>query len=211
MKQHPVSDPRLRIEHAQILAPEDIPRFKELGVLPCMQPTHCTSDMYWAEARVGASRVRGAYAWRSLLETGVIIPGGSDFPVESPNPLLGIYAAVTRQDRFGRPRNAEDLRGEFQLSAEGVRDPGAFEGGWYASQKMTRIEAVRAFTSWAAYAGFQERVLGSLEKGKLADFVILSKDIFKVPAEEILTTVVEETHVGGRTVYTRPDESAQLR
>jgi len=211
MKQHPVSDPRLRIEHAQILAPEDIPRFKELGVLPCMQPTHCTSDMYWAEARVGASRVRGAYAWRSLLETGVIIPGGSDFPVESPNPLLGIYAAVTRQDRFGRPRNAEDLRGEFQLSAEGVRDPGAFEGGWYASQKMTRIEAVRAFTSWAAYAGFQERVLGSLEKGKLADFVILSKDIFKVPAEEILTTVVEETHVGGRAVYTRPDESAQLR
>jgi hypothetical protein len=141
----------------------------------------------------------------------VIIPGGSDFPVESPNPLLGIYAAVTRQDRFGRPRNAEDLRGEFQLSAEGVRDPGAFEGGWYASQKMTRIEAVRAFTSWAAYAGFQERVLGSLEKGKLADFVILSKDIFKVPAEEILTTVVEETHVGGRAVYTRPDESAQLR
>lgn len=210
LKQHPDADLRLRVEHAQVLALDDIPRFKRLGVLPCMQPTHCTSDMYWAEARVGASRIRGAYAWRSLLETGVIIPGGSDFPVESPNPLLGIYAAVTRQDRFGRPKNVEDVRAGFQLSAEGIRDPQAFEGGWYASQKMTRIEAVRAFTSWAAFAGFQERLLGSLEKGKLADFVILSKDIVKVAPEEILTSVVEKTYVGGREVYARSGNSAQV-
>ncbi len=203
LKQHPAADPRLRIEHAQVLALEDIPRFKKLGVLPCMQPTHCTSDMYWAEARLGPTRIRGAYAWRSLLETGVIIPGGSDFPVESPNPLLGIYAAITRQDGFGRPKNAEDVRSNFQLSAEGVRDPQAFEGGWYASQRMTRTEALRAFTSWAAFAGFQETLLGSLEKGKLADFVILSKDIFKIAAEEILTTVVEKTYVGGKEAYTR--------
>ena len=209
LKQHAVADPRLRIEHAQVLAPDDIPRFKQLGVLPCMQPTHCTSDMYWAEARVGATRIRGAYAWRSLLDTGVIIPGGSDFPVESPNPLLGIYAAVTRQDRYGRPRNAEEVRADFQLSAEGVRDPQAFAGGWYASQKMTRTEAVRAFTSWAAFAGFQERLLGSLEKGKLADFIILSKDLFKIAPEEILTTVVEKTYVGGKEAYTRSEESAR--
>jgi len=210
LKQHPGADLRLRVEHVQVLALDDIPRFKQLGVLPCMQPTHCTSDMYWAEARVGASRIRGAYAWRSLLETGVIIPGGSDFPVESPNPLLGIYAAVTRQDRFGRPRNAEDVRADFQMSAEGVRDPQAFDGGWFASQKMTRIEAVRAFTSWAAFSGFQESLLGSLEKGKLADFVVLSKDVFKIGAEEILTTVVEKTYVGGREAYVRSDNTAQM-
>lgn len=210
LKQHPVADPRLRVEHAQVLALDDIPRFKQLGVLPCMQPTHCTSDMYWAEARVGASRIGGAYAWRSLLETGSIIPGGSDFPVESPNPLLGIYAAVTRQDRFGRPRDAEDVRADFQLSGDGLRDPQAFHGGWYASQKMTRIEAIRAFTTWAAFAGFQERFLGSLEKGKLADFVILSKDIFSIAAEEILTTVVEKTYVGGKEAYARSDNSARI-
>lgn len=210
LRQHPAADLRLRIEHAQVLALDDIPRFKQLGVLPCMQPTHCTSDMYWAEARVGASRIRGAYAWRSLLDAGVIIPGGSDFPVESPNPLLGIYAAVTRQDRFGRPRNADDVRADFQMSDEGVRDPQAFDGGWYASQKMNRIEAVRAFTTWAAFAGFQERFLCSLEKGKLADFVILSKDVFEIPAEQILTTVVEKTYVGGREAYARSDNSAQI-
>jgi len=168
-----------------------------------MQPTHCTSDMYWAEARVGATRIRGAYAWRSLLETGVIIPGGSDFPVESPNPLLGIYAAITRQDALGRPRNADEVKAQYQISAEGVRDPGAFEGGWYASQKMTRLEAIRAFTTWAAFAGFQEKLLGSLERGKLADFVVLSNDIVSISPPEILTTVVEKTFVGGREAYNR--------
>jgi predicted amidohydrolase YtcJ len=210
LKNHPGMDQRLRVEHAQVLAMNDIPRFKQLGVLPSMQPTHCTSDMYWAEARLGPTRVHGAYAWRSLLNTGVIIPGGSDFPVENPNPLLGIYAAVTRQDRFGRPKNAQDVKAFFQLSAEGIRDPAAFENGWYASEKMTREEAVRAYTTWAAFAGFQERVLGSLEKGKLADFVILSKDIMQVAAPEILTTIVEKTIVGGKEVYVRVHDSASV-
>jgi predicted amidohydrolase YtcJ len=208
LKAHPVPDARLRDEHAQVLALDDIPRFKQLGVIPSMQPTHCTSDMYWAEARLGPTRILGAYAWRSLLNTGVIIAGGSDFPVESPNPLLGIYAAVTRQDQFGRPRNAQDVRTYFELSAEGIRDTAAFENGWYASQKMTREEALRAFTTWAAFAGFQERLLGSLEKGKLADFVVLSKDIMTIDPKEILSTHVERTIVGGKQVYARSQDAA---
>lgn len=208
LKAHPGTDQRLRVEHAQVLSLNDIPRFKQLGVIPSMQPTHCTSDMYWAEARLGPARVLGAYAWRSLLNTGVIIPGGSDAPVENPNPLHGIYAAVTRQDHLGHPRNAREVKAYFQLSSEGIRDTAAFENGWYASQKMTRIEAVKAYTNWAAFAGFQERLLGSLEKGKLADFVILSKDIMKIAPEEILTTVVEKTIVGGTEVYARSREKA---
>jgi predicted amidohydrolase YtcJ len=207
LQAHAAKDPRLRIEHAQVLAPNDIPRFHELGVIPSMQPTHCTSDMYWAEARLGPTRVRGAYAWRSLLNTGVIIPGGSDFPVESPNPLFGIYAAITRQDHQGKPRNADDVRAFFQLSAEGITDTSAFDGGWYASQKMTSEEALRAFTAWAAYAGFQEDLLGSLERGKLADFVVLSKDIMTVPPLEILNTTVERTILGGSEVYRREQVS----
>ena len=121
-------DHRLRVEHAQILADDDIPRFRRLGVLPSMQATHCTSDMAWAAERLGPERLRGAYAWRSLLATGVIIAGGSDFPVESPNPFYGLHAAVTR-----RPRTGDDPR-------------------WQPEQRMTREEAVRSFTSWNAYA-----------------------------------------------------------
>jgi hypothetical protein len=136
LRQNPsrVRDARLRIEHAQVLDPLDIPRFKKLGIIPSMQPTHCTSDMRWAEARLGPVRVRGAYAWRSLLDDGNIIPGGSDFPVESPNPLLGFYAAITRQDQNGIPRNAEDVVASFQLSAEGIKDSSAFTDGWYAAR-----------------------------------------------------------------------------
>jgi len=170
--------PRWRVEHAQILLPEDISRFKKLGVLPSMQPTHATSDMEWVEARVGPERAKGAYAWRSILETGSIISGGSDFPAEFVNPLLGIYAAITRQDRNGTPPQ-----------------------GWYAEQKMTRKEALRAFTQWPAYAAFQEKEKGILEIGKWADLTILSKDIMKIPPGEILTTDVEMTIVGGRVVY----------
>jgi hypothetical protein len=209
LKNRPVADLRLRVEHAQVVALDDIPRFRQLGVIPSMQPTHCTSDMYWAEARLGPSRILGAYAWRSLLNTGVIIPGGSDAPVENPNPILGIYAAVTRQDLQGRPKNAQDVRRFFQLSSEGVRDSAAFENGWYASQTMTREEAVRAYTSWAAFAAFQERLLGSLEKGKLADFVILSKDIMKIAPHDIPTTVVEKTIVGGKLVYAHSQDTAK--
>ncbi len=194
-------DARLRIEHAQVLDPSDIPRFKKLGVIPSMQPTHCTSDMRWAEARLGPVRVRGAYAWRSLLDDGNIIPGGSDFPVESPNPLLGFYAAITRQDQNGLPRNAEDVVRSFQLSAEGIKDSSAFAGGWYAGQKMTREEALRAFTIWGAYAEFAENEKGSIEKGKLADLVMLSKDIMTIPPMEILSTNVVTAIVGGKIAF----------
>ena len=172
-------DRRWRIEHAQVLSATDIPRFAQLGILPMMQPTHATSDMRWAEARLGPKRILGAYAWRSLLDHGSIIPGGSDFPVESPNPLLGFYAAITRQDRNGKPA-----------------------GGWFPEQCMTRSEALKSFTLWGAYAGFQEKDKGSIEPGKWADMVVLSKDIMTVEPREILDTSVEMTMIGGSIVYT---------
>ncbi len=171
-------DLRFRIEHAQVVSSEDIPRFARLGVIPSMQPTHCTSDMYWAESRVGPKRLRGAYAWRAFLEHGSIIPGGSDFPVESQNPLWGFYAAITRQDHNGWPL-----------------------GGWYSDQKMTKEEALKAFTVWAAFAGFQEDVKGSIEPGKYADLVILSDDIMKIEPLRILDTKVHVTMVAGEIVY----------
>ncbi|MBI4418047.1 MAG: amidohydrolase [Ignavibacteriales bacterium] len=201
LTEHPRADTRFRVEHAQILRLDDIPRFKKLGVIPSMQPTHCTSDMYWAESRIGPQRIRGAYAWRSLRETGVTLAGGSDFPVEHPNPLYGIYAAVTRQDHQGIPRTADDVRSGFQLSEAGIADESAFSGGWYVDQKLTREEAVRMFTTWAAWAAFEEQIKGSLETGKLADFVVLSSDIMEIPPNEILRTEVEKTVVGGREVY----------
>jgi predicted amidohydrolase YtcJ len=174
----PRANHRFRIEHAQVVSPEDIPRFAKLGVMPSMQPTHQTSDMGWAEARVGPQRIRGAYAWRSLLNTGVIIPSGTDFPVEEVNPLLTFHAAVTRQDPNNLP-----------------------PGGWYAEQKMTREEALQSMTIWAAYAGFQESVLGSLTPGKYADFVVLDRDIMRIPDTEILGTRVVSTWIGGKRVY----------
>ncbi|MBI4427823.1 MAG: amidohydrolase [Ignavibacteriales bacterium] len=211
LKDNPVADHRLRVEHAQVLNAEDIPRFQQLGVIPSMQPTHCTSDMYWAEARLGPRRVRGAYAWRSLLETGVIIAGGSDFPVEDPNPLFGIYAAMTRKDHQGRPSSAEDAKTFFQLPQQGIQNSQDFINGWYGAQKMTREEAVKSFTRWAAYAEFQENEKGSLESGKLADFVVLSNDIMTVPAKELLNTKVEMTVVGGKIVYRREQPMASNR
>jgi predicted amidohydrolase YtcJ len=171
-------DVRFRVEHAQILHPEEVARFARLGVIPSMQPAHCTSDMYWAEERLGSERVRGAYAWRSLLEAGSIIPAGSDFPVEGPNPLWGFHAAITRQDRTGWP-----------------------EGGWYGEQRMSRKEALKAFTIWGAYAGFQENEKGSLESGKWADLVVLSEDIMRIPPEEIPSVRVDLTIVGGRLAH----------
>ncbi len=192
---------RLRIEHAQVIALEDIPRYKKLYVIPSMQPTHATSDMYWAQARLGPERILGAYAWRSLISDGNIIPAGSDFPVELPNPLLGFYAAITRQDKEGIPKDAMDVAARFQLSAEGIRDSTYFNGGWYVEQRMTRDEALRSFTKWGAYAEFMENEKGSLEEGMLADFVIVSKDIMTVAVKEILTTEVEMTVVGGKIRY----------
>jgi len=201
LKQHPFLHARLRVEHAQVLSAEDIPRFKQLDILPSMQPTHCTSDMYWAEARLGPKRIRGAYAWRSLLKTGVMLPGGSDFPVESPNPFFGIYAACTRQDKNGIPKNYDDIRKYFPPISGEFSDTAAFDGGWYASEKMNREEAVRSFTTWAAYAAFEENLKGSLERGKLADFIVISKDIFHCPAMEIPSIQVESTVLGGTVVY----------
>jgi predicted amidohydrolase YtcJ len=173
----PRADHRLRVEHAQILTERDIPRFRRLGVLPSMQATHCTSDMPWAGERLGPERLRGAYAWRSLLSTGVVIAGGSDFPVESPNPFHGIHAAVTR-----RPRRGEDP-------------------GWQPEQRMTRAEAVRSFTSWNAFASRQEAELGSLEPGKHADLVVLSDDIFTCPDDQIPDLRPVLTLLGGEVVF----------
>jgi predicted amidohydrolase YtcJ len=178
LKKIPKADHRFRVEHAQVLSPEDIPRFARLGVIPSMQATHQTSDMGWAESRVGPQRIRGAYAWRSLLNTGVIVPNGTDFPVEQVNPLLTFHAAVTRQDPSNLPA-----------------------GGWYPDQKMTREEALQSITIWPAFAGFQESVIGSLSPGKYADFVILDRDIMHVPDAEILGTRVVSTWIGGKRVY----------
>jgi predicted amidohydrolase YtcJ len=177
-KEIPKEDHRFRIEHAQIVRPEDVERFVSLGVIPAMQPTHCTSDMYFVEERVGDKRAEGAYAWRWFIDAGLPIPCGSDFPVESTDPLLGIYAAVTRQDTSGWP-----------------------EGGWNPSQRMTIQEAIKGFTIWAAYGAFQENVLGSIEVGKYADFTILDKDILQSDPREILTTRPVYTIVAGKIRY----------
>ena len=178
LRKNPTVDHRFRVEHAQVISLEDIPRFARLGVIPSMQATHQTSDMRWAEARVGPQRIKGAYAWRSLLNTGVIIPNGTDFPVEEVNPLLTFHAAVTRQDPTNWP-----------------------SGGWYPEQKMTREEALQSMTIWAAFAGFEDRVTGSLTPGKYADFVVLDRDIMRVPDTEILNARVKSTWLGGKQVY----------
>jgi hypothetical protein len=172
---------RMRVEHAQILDSAEIPRFARLEVIASMQPTHATSDMAWVPARIGEQRMNeGAYVWQQLLASGARIAAGSDFPVEDPNPMLGFYAAITRQDASGHP-----------------------PGGWMPAERMTREEALRAFTIDAAYAAHAETVLGSLEPGKLADLVILSHDIMRADVKAILQTTVRMTIVGGETVYER--------
>ena len=172
-------DLRPRIEHAQILDHADIPRFGRLGVVASMQPTHCTSDMPWAPTRLGQARVaEGAYVWQKLRKTGARLASGSDFPVEQANPLLGFYAAVTRQDVEGKP-------------------PGA----WAPDERLTRAEALASFTLDAAYAAHAEGALGSIEAGKLADFVVLSRDIMTVVPGEIPGVTVRRTFIGGRQVF----------
>lgn len=178
LEQHPGADHRFRIEHAQIVRKEDVDRFAELGVIPAMQPTHCTSDMNFVEERVGPERARGAYAWQWFREAGLIIPAGSDFPVESTNPFYGIYAAITRQDHDGKPPE-----------------------GWHPEHRMSREDALRGFTTWAAFASFQEDILGSIEVGKLADLTIIDRDILSVPAADIPSTKVLYTIVGGEIKY----------
>ncbi|WP_428234881.1 amidohydrolase [Gracilimonas sp.] len=173
---------RHRIEHAQIVALEDIPRFAELDIIASMQPRHATSDKNMAVDRVGEERIEGGYAWQTFLDQGTIVAAGSDFPVEPSNPFWGLYSSVTRMDHEGNP-----------------------PGGWYPDESLSRAQALKAFTIDAAYAAHQEEVLGSIEEGKWADFVIIDQDYFKVPATDIYKVDVLETWVAGEKVYSKTD------
>jgi hypothetical protein len=173
-------DRRLRIEHAQILSPEDIPRFAKLHVIASMQPEHLEDDGRWTEQRIGATRAREAYCFKSLLDSGAVVAFGSDWPVAPMKPLEGIYAAVTRRTLDGKHPN-----------------------GWVPEQKITVAQAVHAYTMGSAYAEFEEDVKGSLEVGKLADLVVLDEDIFHATADELAKAKVDLTMVGGKIVYER--------
>ncbi len=176
-----IRDPRWRVEHAQILDPADLPRFAKLGVIPSMQPSHAISDLFFAPSRLGIPRLAGAYAWQSLIKSGVIIAGGSDAPVERGEPMIEFYAAVARKSQKG-------------FSGE----------GWHPEQAVSREEALKMFTLWSAYAAFQEKEKGSIEVGKLADLTVLSNDIMKIPEPEILKTRCVMTVIGGEIVYEEP-------
>ncbi|QOI98387.1 MAG: amidohydrolase [Flammeovirgaceae bacterium] len=179
-KENPsVQDHRFRIEHAQHLHPADIPRFGKLGVVPAMQAIHMSSDRPWAIERLGEKRIKeGAYMWQSLLKTGAVIVNGTDAPVEPLNPIPSFYASVTRKTLKGQP-----------------------EGGYEPEEKMTREQALRSYTLDAAYGAFEEKIKGSIEVGKLADFTVFSADIMGVPENEILNTEVVMTIVGGKVVF----------
>jgi len=171
-------DHRWRIEHAQIVDPADIARFATLHVIASMQPTHATSDMPWAQARLGRERLAGAYAWRRFVEAGVPLALGSDFPVEQVSPLLGLYAAVTRQDLAGKPRS-----------------------GWLPAQRLSLAEAVRGFSAGAAFAQFAESQLGNIAIGRRADFTVLGEDPFSIAARGIPRDRIEATIVDGTVVF----------
>ena len=173
-----IREPRWRVEHAQILNPADIPRFARLGVIPSMQPSHAIGDLFFAPSRLGLLRLEGAYAWQSLIKTGSIIAGGTDAPVERGEPMIEFYAAVARKDQKG-------YTGE----------------GWHPEQAVSREQALRMFTIWAAHAAFEEKMKGSIEVGKLADLTVLSADIMKIPELEILKTRCLMTVIGGEIVY----------
>lgn len=177
----PENSERHRIEHAQVIAVEDIPLFKEYGIIPSMQPTHATSDMNMAEDRIGEARLKGAYAWQTFLQQGSRIAFGSDFPVELANAFHGLHAAVTRQNAFEEPAQ-----------------------GWIKSQSVSRIDALKGFTIDAAYSAFQEDLLGSIEAGKKADFIVIDKDYFEVDNAEIRNIKVLQTFVNGEQVYQQP-------
>jgi len=170
---------RYRIEHAQVIKPEDIKRFKELGVIASMQPTHCTTDMRFCEQRIGRERSKYAYAWKSLLDSGARLAFGSDWPVEPLDPRRGLYSAVTRKN----------IEHDFP------------EGGWFPEQKLRLAEAIEGFTSGSAYASFEENLKGTLEPGKLADLTVYGLDIFNRPPKDILIAPVVYTIVGGKIVY----------
>ena len=173
---------RPRIEHAQIVAPDDRPRFGRLGVIASVQPAFAPSDHGWAPARLGPDRLTDAYAWRSLQEAGARLAFGSDAPVEPPDPIRGFHAAVTRRDAGGAPN-----------------------GGWQPDERLPRATALYAHTQGAAYAAFQEDEIGSISVGKRADFVVLSQDLMTVPSDRLLDTEVVATYLGGTPVHTTPD------
>jgi predicted amidohydrolase YtcJ len=177
-KANPPRDRRDRIEHAQVVAPEDLPRFAKLNVIASMQPSHQTTDMRWAEQRVGADRIKGAYAWATLQKSGVPLAFGTDYPVEVLNPMRGLYACVTRELPEGGPT-----------------------GGWQPQEKISLDDCIRAYTIGSAYAQFEEGKKGALKVGQYADFIILSADLTKIPTSEYVKTQVLRTVVGGRTVY----------
>lgn len=173
-----VADPRWRIEHAQIVNPADIPRFAKLGIIPSMQPSHAIGDLHFAPARVGIERLKGSYAWESFIKSGIVVPGGSDAPVERGEPMIEFYAAVARKDQKG-------------FSGE----------GWHPEEAVSRADALKMFTLWPAYAAFEEKLRGSIEVGKLADLTILSADIMTIPAPEILQTRCVMTVINGEIVH----------
>ncbi|MGE0129417.1 MAG: amidohydrolase [Blastocatellales bacterium] len=170
--------PRWRIEHAQIVHPDDIPRFAKLKIIPSMQPSHAIGDLHFAPSRLGLNRLKGAYAWQTFIKQGNVIAGGSDAPVERGEPMIEFYAAVARKDQKG-------------FSGE----------GWHPEEKATREQALKMFTIWAAFAAFQEKQRGSIEKGKLADLTVLSADIMKIPEPEILKTRCVMTVINGEIVW----------
>ncbi|HLN96879.1 MAG TPA: amidohydrolase [Pyrinomonadaceae bacterium] len=173
-----IKAPRWRVEHSQIVNPVDIPRFAKLGIIPSMQPSHAIGDLHFAPARLGIERLAGAYAWQSFIKSGSIVPGGSDAPVERGEPMIEFYAAVARKDMKG------------------------FSGaGWHPEEAATREQALKMFTIWPAYAAFEEKLRGSIEAGKFADFTILSANIMKIPEMEILKTHCMMTVIGGEIVY----------
>lgn len=173
-----IAEPRWRVEHSQIVNPADIPRFAKLGIIPSMQPSHAIGDLHFAPSRLGVDRLAGAYAWESFIKSGVVVPGGSDAPVERGEPMIEFYAAVARKDQKG------------------------FTGaGWHPEEAVTREQALKMFTIWPAYAAFEETLRGSIEVGKLADLTILSADIMKIPEPEILKTKNVMTVINGEIVY----------
>ena len=171
---------RWRIEHAQVVHNQDREKFKTYGIIPSIQPTHATSDMYWAGDRLGKERLPTAYAYQSLLTTAGLVANGSDFPIEDINPLYGFHAAVARQDAKGFP-----------------------DGGFQPENALTKIQALKGMTIWAAYAQFDEKVKGSLEVGKWADFVILDKNIMEIPVAETRDTKILQTFIGGKSVFSK--------
>jgi len=173
-----VAAPRWRVEHAQIISPVDIPRFAKLGVIPSMQPSHAIGDFYFAPARLGPARLNGAYAWRSLIDSGAIVAGGSDAPVERGEPMIEFYAAVTRQSLDGFSND-----------------------DWHREERVTRAEALKMFTRWPAFAVFQEKDHGAIEVGMAADFTVLSADVMEIPEPEILKTTCVMTVIAGEIVY----------